>query len=1064
MLTKRTALARIMGHTSAAGPATMWRVTTTTALCLLNCLLIPEAFSQDTLPVTELPTAILPTFYTEPEDAYIIKNRPVTLSCKARPVDQLYFKCNGVWMDTSRLEHHETFDDVEEQLMDISISITKEDVEQYFGGDDYSCQCVAYVNEIPHESRPGYVRNAFLRRLFDQEPLGKQAEPQQSIELLCRPPPGVPDPEVYWEKDSVRIDMSDGHYLQTQQSLILNQLRLSDTGNYTCVAENLAARRVSEKAQVLVYVHGGWTPWSQWTECDVTCGTGLKQRARACTNPSPKNGGHVCTGKVTQAVPCTEDCLVNGEWGRWTDWSVCTNACKHVRSRYCDDPAPNNGGQDCFGENFEKRNCTGGRCPNPNPNAPDVTTSAPPPPPVVAAGTNNGKGGTAVTNEEDPKVKDGYEDQIPLYIGVALAALVFLLVFVFMIVCIATRRKRQGTTYSAGTTDECNLAMLAVQPDITQSSAPLNMCTHVALPNHTMEKIQMTTSPILQSEAYYEDPKDIKPNGMTVTFSPKNGVMTHLNDYSSDSSNYAVPNGNPIIDPSMHQYIPLVPPTTQECCHPILHNRPPLDLPCRNLTHNPNQQRCSEPDGEDNTTFHERRLRDSAVHSSEEESLSPSSPYGSDHGRAPSIVSAGIPSHIDSHCMSWGMVSHRGGRLVIPDAGISMFIPEGALPKGHSEDLYIAVSRDVTDRPRVSGKQTILSPVIICGPPGLTFAKPVIITTPHCANGMRGEWRCSVYSNMCRSGEKAWEKIAIVGEETINTPIFCQVDKRQCSIVTDQLSWFAFVGESLPSQAASKILKIAAFGPILRAMMDYCVKVYVMEDTPDTLENVIQIEQRLGGRLLHRPKQLYFTDTGHNLRLSIEDVMPGWQSKVASNFQEIPFYHIWSGASNTLHCAFTLARVDPAINIVRCRIEVMQGSSPNTRQVIDISRCVDDMSCDHGHSEPDVANCSSGYGSMTLEAPNKAFRLSRPFRAQLCTLLDPPRSRGNDWRMLASKLGVDGYINYFAIKPSPTDQILDLWEARHREEGAVLDLARVLQEMGRQDALAVVEKQLGAWM
>ena len=39
-------------------------------------------------------------------------------------------------------------------------AITKEDVEQYFGGDDYNCQCVAYVNEVPHESRPGYVRNA----------------------------------------------------------------------------------------------------------------------------------------------------------------------------------------------------------------------------------------------------------------------------------------------------------------------------------------------------------------------------------------------------------------------------------------------------------------------------------------------------------------------------------------------------------------------------------------------------------------------------------------------------------------------------------------------------------------------------------------------------------------------------------------------------------------------------------------------------------------------------------------------------------------------------------------
>ncbi|XP_038060461.1 netrin receptor UNC5C-like [Patiria miniata] len=1023
-------------------------------ISLLSLLFLTEA-----LPATDSP-AVLPIFSEEPQDAYIIKNRPVTLSCRAQPVIQLYFQCNGEWMAAQRLEHHETFDDIEEQLMIISISITKEDVEQYFGVEDYSCQCVGWSDDDTHTtSSKGYVRVASLKRLFDNEPLGQRVQPQQSIQLLCRPPSGVPDPTVYWEKNGARIDTSDVHFLQTQEGLILNQIRLEDSGNYTCVAENIAAKRESETAQVIVYVDGGWTSWSRWTECDVTCGTGLRERRRSCTNPPRKNGGQQCGGQDIQTISCTEDCPVNGEWGRWSDWSTCSGNCQQVRSRYCDDPPPKNGGQDCFGENFERRNCTGGRC-----RSLKVSTTTTAHPPVAASGTdNNGKGPPVGTVNEDPKVKDPSEDQIPLYVGVALAALVFLLVFVFMIVCIATRRKRQGSGFAATTRDECNLAMLSVQPDLTQS-APHTMCTHVTLPNHNSEKIQMTPSPIFPTEAYYEDPKDIKPNGMTVTFSAKNGVMTHLNDYSSDSSNYAVPNGNPIIDPSMHQYIPLVGPT-QDCCRQILHNRPPMDLPCRNILHNAPQQRCSEPDGEDNTTaFHERRLRDSAVHSSEEESISPGSPYGSDQGRAPSIVSAGIPSHIDSHCMSWGMVSHRGGRLVIPDAGISMFIPEGALPKGHSEDLYIAVSRDVNDRPRVSGKQTILSPVVICGPPGLTFAKPVIITTPHCANGMRGEWRCSVYSNMCRSGEQqAWEKIAIVGEETINTPIFCQVDKRQCSMVTDQLSWFAFLGESLPSKAASKVLKIAVFGPILRAMMDYSIKVYVMEDTPDTLENVIQIEQRLGGRLLHRPKQLLFTDTGHNLRLSIEDIMPGWQCKVASNFQEIPFYHIWSGASNTLHCAFTLGRVDPAITMVRCRIEVMQGSSPNNRQVIEISRCVDDM-CDHSHSEPDVAICTSGYGSMTLEAPNKAFRLSRPFRSQLCTLLDPPRSRGNDWRMLASKLGVDGYINYFAIKPSPTDQILDLWEARHREEGAVLDLARVLQEMGRQDALAVVEKQLGAWM
>ena len=56
------------------------------------------------------------------------------------------------------------------------------------------------------------------------------------------------------------------------------------------------------------------------------------------------------------------------------------------------------------------------------------------------------------------------------------------------------------------------------------------------------------------------------------------------------------------------------------------------------------------------------------------------------------------------------------------------------------------------------------------------------------------------------------------------------------------------------------------------------------------------------------------------------------------------------------------------------------------------------------------------------------------------------------------------YINYFATKASPTDQILDLWEARHREESAVTDLMNILRVMGRMDAAAVLEKDIGSWL
>jgi leucine-rich repeat transmembrane protein FLRT len=91
-------------------------------------------------------------------------------------------------------------------------------------------------------------------------------------------------------------------------------------------------------------------------------------------------------------------------------------------------------------------------------------------------------------------------------------------------------------------------------------------------------------------------------------------------------------------------------------------------------------------------------------------------------------------------------------------------------------------------------------------------------------------------------------------------------------------------------------------------------------------------------------------------------------------------------------------------------------------------------------------------------------RIPCSVKAKLGAFLDPPNMRGTDWRMLAHQLGVDRYINFFATKSSPTECILDLWEARHRDDCALMELMNYLRIMGRVDCVAIIEKDMGSWL
>lgn len=459
------------------------------------------------------------------------------------------------------------------------------------------------------------------------------------------------------------------------------------------------------------------------------------------------------------------------------------------------------------------------------------------------------------------------------------------------------------------------------------------------------------------------------------------------------------------------------------------------------------------------------------------------------------------------------LVTHSGGYLHLPENEVSLLIPEGCISRSRKHDIFLSILNEDCFRPKLNENLTQLSPVVSCGP-NISLNKPVILKIPHCAELKRSDWNMSVLMSDCSDAQ--WQSVVTLGQETINTPVFCQLDNETAYLITDSLSRFVLVGQSLKGNVFKR-LKLAVFAPKLcfQSSVDYSVRVYVLEDTESSMETVFSQEKRLGGCLMDESKSLLFQDSGNNLCLTLENISEGWKAKPSSNYQEIPFRHLWQASSNTLHCSFTLEAYEvnhnlnftiranqcgsecvqsfdilikdqdaaTTANVTNSARSSKQAAAVNTQKFTLQNECVTPKINKPGppdeFNSPKSAKSFKTFTQDDFSSTNKSgkslilsdkgvstcddfiFRLNKQVRKQLCQCLDPPTTRGNDWRMLAHALSVDRYINYFATKPSPTDCIMDLWEARHRQSNAMTDLVQIFRDMDRYDAVQILDNCLG---
>ena len=110
-----------------------------------------------------------------------------------------------------------------------------------------------------------------------------------------------------------------------------------------------------------------WSTWSNWSECSKTCDKGTRRRKRFCLTRAI---GQECWGHYESKDHCnTFPCPVHGGWSAWSDWGECNRPCGggiQQRNRTCTNPTPHYDGRECVGDKFQIIACGLSSCPGTN--------------------------------------------------------------------------------------------------------------------------------------------------------------------------------------------------------------------------------------------------------------------------------------------------------------------------------------------------------------------------------------------------------------------------------------------------------------------------------------------------------------------------------------------------------------------------------------------------------------------------------------------------------------------------------------------------------------------------
>uniref|UniRef100_A0A3P8U6V7 Receptor-type tyrosine-protein phosphatase F n=1 Tax=Amphiprion percula TaxID=161767 RepID=A0A3P8U6V7_AMPPE len=215
-----------------------------------HCLIAPPVVKSPTW----VPLTCMPSFIKSPDDQTGISGGVASFVCQAvgEPKPRITWMKKGKKVSSQRFEVIE-FDDGSGSVLRIQPLRTHRDEAIY------ECTATNSVGEINTSAKLTVLEEDQIPHGFptiDMGPQLKVVERTRTATMLCAAS-GNPDPEIYWFKDFLPVDISssNGRIKQLRSgALQIENSEESDQGKYECVAVNSAGTRYSAPANLYVRV------------------------------------------------------------------------------------------------------------------------------------------------------------------------------------------------------------------------------------------------------------------------------------------------------------------------------------------------------------------------------------------------------------------------------------------------------------------------------------------------------------------------------------------------------------------------------------------------------------------------------------------------------------------------------------------------------------------------------------------------------------------------------------------------------------------------------------------